>query len=63
MPELWAGWQRLCNPSWVRRGSLALCSKGQDPAPGPRRVMPQPGPPHHALAVTITSLLPIGGQL
>lgn len=32
MPELWAGWQRLCN--WVGRGG----ARGQDLVPCPRGV-------------------------
>lgn len=44
MPELWAGWQRLRNSSWARRGPLAPRSEGRTPrsAPCPRRAMPRP---------------------
>lgn len=44
MPELWAGWQRLRNSSWARRGPLTPRSEGRTPrsAPCPRRAMPRP---------------------
>lgn len=47
MPELWPGWQRLCNSSWVRRGRLELLSEGRTllTVPCPRRVMPCPHSP------------------
>ena len=35
MPELWAGWQRLRNSSWARRGPLAPQSEGRTPLSAP----------------------------
>lgn len=44
MPEFWAGWQRLHNSSWARRGPFAPQSEGRTPlsAPCPRTAILRP---------------------